>query len=278
MKNAWRNSFYEVSWPGRPLPAVKWLLAANLAVFCLQILLRTVEGSLFQKVLPLNGEVIRHWWLWQYLTYAFLHAGVWHLLINLFMLYLFGNEVEAEIGTRRFLLLYAFGAISGGLLWTALFWHWGGDLVGASSAIYAVTIAFAVLFPNRPITVPLFYVFLPVTLPSKYWALGTTVVSILLALFDSGNVSYLAHLGGAAAGYFFIKAVNRQERSLSVEVRTGQRPSPHRPLETISSPFDGPDLMSQRIDPILDKIANKGIQSLTREERRLLEQTKDRLS
>lgn len=261
------------------MPAVKWLLVLNFVFFCLQLVFEKTGDAIFQQFLQLNVASVKDGWFWQFLTCTFLHTGPWVLIGNLLMLYFFGNPVEAEMGSRRFLQVYFLGAVFGNLLWYAGYFSQGGVFMGASGGVYAITVAFAALFPGRPITILLFFV-LPVTLLARYWAIGALAMSALLTLNHAGQVGSLAHLGGALVGYLYVTGWNRRRQMLQVDVRAGPRPAQRlrrQPLETIASPFEEEDFMARRIDPILDKIAEHGIQSLTREERRLLEQAKDRL-
>ena len=215
--------------------------------------------------------------IWQFFTYMFLHSNIVHLLFNLLMLYFFGSDVESALGSKRLLCMYFLGGITGGLLWYVFNIHSPVPMVGASGAIYSVVIAFGTLYPNRPITLLLFFV-LPVTLLAKYLAIGTVVLSLLYLMSEKGgDVAHLAHLGGMAVGYLYVKWAGFTPTSSWFQ--WPKYPSPRNPshLRILPSPLKKEEFMEQRIDPILDKIAEHGIQSLTREERRLLDEAKDRL-
>ncbi len=259
-----------------PLPVVRWLLIINFAVFCLQNIFSWMGKNAFDAYLALSGNGIAHWFLWQFFTYMFLHADVFHLLFNLLGLYFFGNEVESAIGSKRFIRMYLLGGLVGGFLWYAFNFHHHAVMVGASGAIYAVIIAFATLYPNRPITLLVFFV-LPVTLLAKYLAIVVVAISVLYSMSTVDHVAHLAHLGGMGVGYLFIKSLGTSIPWFSWLKFLKRHHSTPPSMEVLRSKTKKDEFIQEQIDPILDKIAQQGIQSLSREERRLLNEAKDRL-
>jgi hypothetical protein len=150
--------------------------------------------------------------------------------------------------------------------------------MGASAAVLACVIAFATLFPEREITLLVFFV-LPVTLKAKYLALIAVALDLApLLSHEVTQVAHLAHLGGALLGYLYIKALGygptprwlRWWQSATQALRARRRQPPGRPLSH-------EEFIRQEIDPILDKISREGLQSLTRRERKILESAKDLL-
>ncbi|MFZ4695031.1 MAG: rhomboid family intramembrane serine protease [Verrucomicrobiia bacterium] len=284
MNTTYRSSD-EAGWAVQPTPAVKWLLAINFAAFVLQKIFGLMGNSLFEQFLKLSAPAVNEGCLWQFVTYMFLHGSVLHLLLNLLMLYFFGNEVEFALGPRHFLWIYLGGGLVGGLVWFAFNFHTATSMVGASGAIYAVTIAFATLYPRRPITLLVFFI-LPVTLMAKQWVVVAVALSALFCVSDDGgNVAHLAHLGGMAVGYLYVRRLSAPEvvgvPSTSCAPRRfteGRSPSSSADAGALKSALRKSDFISRQVDPILDKIADRGIQSLTREERRVLDEAKDRLS
>jgi membrane associated rhomboid family serine protease len=281
MRSTWGSPTYETGWLLRPTPVVLWLIIINFAVFCIQKILGHFAPGLVETFFALSGSGIRHGFIWQFLTYAFLHGDVFHVLMNLLILYFFGNEVEATLGPKKFLQLYFSSALVAGLIWFLVF-SWQNDylLLGASGAVYAVVIAFATMFPDRPITLLIFFV-LPLTLLAKYLAIGIVAISVMYVFsgFEAakgGGIAHLAHLGGMAMGYIFIKALNHD--FLFPKFSWPKRKPSNPNLHILKTPEQHDEFIQKQIDPILDKIAAKGMQSLSAEERRILKEAKDRLS
>ncbi len=289
-RSSWdSNSSPSLGWLGAPTHAVRALLIANAAVFLLQTLLlalsQMVRGdalwhSLFDRVFALSSGGLCSGMIWQPVTYMFLHStGILHILFNMFALWMFGRDVEEQIGPRKFLQLYFAGGLFGGACWLAFNWHSYAPLLGASAAVYAVLIAFATLVPERQITMLLFLV-LPVTMKARWWAwIAVALVAYQSLMEAHGEVAHLAHLGGIAVGYVFIKWMGWGEPSRPVEtLRAMVQPlarlfARRRQTKEMSSD----KFISERVDPILDKISREGIHSLTRQERKILEQSQARM-
>ncbi|MBI5686085.1 MAG: rhomboid family intramembrane serine protease [Verrucomicrobia bacterium] len=278
-----------LGWLGMPTNAVRALLIVNAAVFILQTLVllagNLVRGdaawhSLFDRVFGLSGGGLRSGMVWQLGTYMFLHStNILHIIFNMLALWMFGREVEEWIGARRFLQLYFTGGLVGALCWLAFNWHGHAPLLGASAAVYAVCIAFATLVPERPITMLLFFI-VPVTMKAKWWAwIAVALVAYASVVETGGNIAHLAHLGGVVVGYVFIKWLGWGESSRFVETLQAAARPVTRLLEERQRRKNMPpeEFISTQVDPILDKISREGIHSLTREERRILEQAQAKM-
>lgn len=278
-----------LGWLGTPTSAVRALLIANLAVFVLQTLLLVMSNLIrgdglwhmqFARIFGLSGGGLRSGMVWQLGTYMFLHSVcILHIIFNLLALWMFGRDVEEQIGTRRFLQLYFGGGLVGAVCWLAFNWQGYTPLMGASAAVYAVCIAFATLVPERMITMLLFFV-VPVTMKAKWWAwIAVAVVAYGSVANTNSNVAHLAHLGGAVVGYVFIKWLGWGETSRFVEMlRAATRPVTRIFEERKRREKMPPEeFISTQVDPILDKISREGIHSLTREERRILQQAQTKM-
>ena len=185
---------------------VKWLLISNVAIFVLSYL---AAGSNFlAEVFPwlaLRPDyVIHRLAIWQLATYLFLHGGVWHLLVNMFTLWMFGVTLEKDWGTRRFLKYYFICGIGAGLCdvtVNALLGNWGTSTIGASGAIYGLLLAFGVMYPDTTI---LFSFLFPIK--AKYFVMIYGAIELLAALgTHNSGVSNIAHLGGMAFGFLYLK-------------------------------------------------------------------------
>ena len=228
-------------------------------------------------ILGLNGERLSNGFIWQPVTYMLVHDanGILHILINLLLLWWFGREVESFIGPKAFTRLYLLAGGFGGALWLAFNWHAHVPLIGASAAVLGCVIAFATLFPERELTFLVFFVF-PVTLRAKYLALIAIAVDLVpLLTHQTTNVAHLAHLGGAAVAYVFIKALGYG--TTPDWLRWIQTTRPRRYPKAPPRPPLPEDFIRTEIDPILEKISREGMQSLTRQERKTLESAKDLL-
>ena len=276
MHSSWTESD-SYGWSWKPTPAVKWLIITNFLCYICQLVL---PNAFLQTFGLYTGDILKGH-LWQLFTYMFLHGDIFHLLFNLLTLFFFGNEVEHSLGTQSFLRMYFLAGIVAGIAWFGFNIHAGISMIGASGAIYSVLIAFATLHPNRPITLLVFFV-LPITILAKYMAYAAVALSVLYSITSlhgaaGGGVAHLAHLAGAAFGYLYVRLATANSPSFSIPWKFDKSRAPRNFQVHTYQHQDKVAYIQQRIDPILDKIAEHGIQSLTKEERQLLDEAKDKL-
>jgi membrane associated rhomboid family serine protease len=194
--------------PGFP-PGVKWLLIANTAVFFLQIFLRQAGfGELFEPSFALTPLLVVHGWIWQIVTYMFLHGGVGHILWNMLPLWMFGAELEKTWGTRAFLRYYFLCGVGAGIcVILANYLLPSGEpraaTIGASGAVYGVLLAFGVLFPRTRI---LFFFLFPIEARFFVAIVGAIAFISTMTAGAGSPVSHIAHLGGMIFGYFYLKS------------------------------------------------------------------------
>lgn len=277
------NYYYQsYGYYGRnPLPpVVKAILIACIAVFLAQMIVGPAAGQYFALLFGLSWGGIQRLFLWQLLTYQFLHGGLLHIFLNLLGLFFFGPDVERAIGSKRFAVLYlACGAI-GGLAWLLISAAGPSYLcLGASGAVFGVLGAFAALFPDRPITLLVFFV-LPVTMKARTMALALALASLLLMAAQAGDVAYAAHLAGGAAGYLAIALFHARSgafirpslRQLADDLlwrwhRRKFKVVEHDPFEDDPGAEEpGED----EVNAVLEKLSKYGINSLTSGERSVL--------
>lgn len=289
----------------RPARELAWsvtliLIVVNVAMFVLQNVVSPYGRTPFYRILALSAEDLAHGWVWQLLTYQFLHApllwgGLLHVLGNCLTIYVFGHAVEAVLGKWRFLGVYLIGGVVGGLLQAgaSLVWPhlYGGYVVGASAGAFGLVAAFAVRFPDQLLTL----FFLPIEVRARVliWvSLALTALGIAFPAYG-GQVAHWGHLGGMLTGLLYMRMwvrgggqswyreppARRREAARPVAVaRARQEPARTAPPRTPSPAELAPaDFMSQEVDPILDKISAHGIQSLTDRERQILEQARKKL-
>ncbi len=190
--------------------AVTWLVGINTAIYLLFALSGMahvpLEAYAFHYFELAPARVIQQGWIWQIVTYGFLHQGFWHLFGNMFMLWMFGSAVESSWGTRRFVELYSIGVIGAAVTTIALSYaHILGDpriaTVGASGGVFAVLIAFGILFAENEIMMIPF----PFMIKAKYFVGILIVVTLALAMAGGGEVAYVAHLGGLLFGWLYVR-------------------------------------------------------------------------
>jgi len=191
--------------PGRITPAVKALLIANIALYVVQFLLPAIT-----EFLGLSPElVLRRFWLWQPVTYLFLHGDLFHLLFNMLALWMLGVELERLWGTKEFLRYYfvcGIGAALTTILVALLPFDFAGRVwlsltVGASGAIYGLLLAYAYHYPTRPM---LFFP-IPIPIPAKYFVIILGAIAFLSSFGGRGSgVAHATHLGGLLVGYLYL--------------------------------------------------------------------------
>jgi membrane associated rhomboid family serine protease len=144
--------------------------------------------------------------IWQFVTYAFLHADFFHILFNMYALWVFGSELESDWGFRPFLRLYLVSGIGAGVFHALVTPHSFIPTIGASGAVSGVMAAYALMYPERELQLLLFFI-IPVRMKAKVLAVGLAVLSLALGAAGSPDgIAHFAHLGGMAVGaaYFMI--------------------------------------------------------------------------
>jgi len=287
--------------PEKPTPlitsAVQWLIAINLVVYFVQ--LTVLLPSDVQTGLGFQTKDLGHQW-WTIGTYMFVHDGFWALTLNMYALWLFGPRLERKWGAREFVRFYLFCGLGG---WFAHLAFVPGNslLIGATAAVFGVMCAFASLGPDEPLLV---FGVIPTTVRWLVIFLGALiVVEGITSTGASGGIAYLAHAGGVAAGWVYLRmttAVNLEQVRQSVSPvpdepddvppRAVPRTLPRsraRDRENIddvvarSNAAVAKRTVSPRavreprgelttLDQLLDKISAHGLESLTEEERLLL--------
>ena len=197
------SSSYQIG-PGPLTPAVRALVVLNVAGFLATVLMPSL--TVWLGLIP--ALVVERWWIWQPLTYMFLHGGVFHLLFNMLALWMFGLELERLWGTRffvRYYLVTGVGAAATTVLLSLLPFAFAGDIysavtVGASGAIYGLLLAYGLTYPNRPI-----YMYFVFPIPAKIFVLIIGAISFFSSVTGTGGgVAHATHLGGIVVGYVYL--------------------------------------------------------------------------
>ncbi len=247
-------------------PSIKWLLIINAGITFIS-LSEYAQGVLTEWFALSTFAVIHQFQLWKLFSYLFLHFELLHLFFNMFMLWMFGTEVEAALKPEKFLKLYLFSGVGAGLF-QMLFNSSAHDIViGASGAVYGVMVAFAILFKDHIITLLLFFVF-PVRMKAKFLIPLLIGSSIVLFMFwgENSRVAHIAHFGGAVCGLLFIFYDDFMVQSrYYIKKQKKKREEYTRRQHDLKL-----QNIRQEVDLILDKINEIGYENLTKEEKNLL--------
>lgn len=185
-------------------PGLKWLLISNVSIF----LIYFVGGRWLQSHLTTlfglyPAGAVNSLYIWQIFTYMFLHGGIGHLLFNMLTLWFFGTQLERDWGTRQFLRYYFYCGMAAGVCVIAVnaaMGDWYTPTIGSSGAIFGILVGFGVLYPNQ--TVLMNFLF---PIKAKYMVMIYAAIELLMTLGPNTGVSTVAHLGGMAFGYVYLK-------------------------------------------------------------------------
>jgi len=292
---------YEAPESPRMTRAVQWLLALNIGVYFLQLTL--FAPATVYSALALDPARFPTTW-WTALTFMFVHAWLAHLAFNMFTLWMFGPRLEQVWGTRSFIQFYLWSGLGGAVAHLIFAQHTA--VIGASGAISGVLVAYALRWPDEEV-----YLFGVIPMKSRWLIAAMIGMNIVFALSPGSGIDWTAHVGGMAFGWIFLKlsslggltrvkgwvsaapeesedmprAVPRNRSPMRDQARgvdevvarsnavvlSESKPLQHMPKQ--ESPKD----YAARVNRVLDKISQQGIDSLSRDERRLLEEMSRKL-
>ncbi len=285
-------------YPKHGRTALTWLLCAIASGFILEaIFKRMFESDAFINWFELTSGGLRRGYAWQLLTHSFVHPlsgllSVMQVGLNMLCLYYLGREIETLLGAPRFLILYFGAALISAGCWLTLHQQDTGSLVGTWPAILAFLTLYALLNPNQEKR--LLVLFIPMTLKPKYIAWGLLVINTTaLALGEWRGASLplqyapSAHLGGMLTGLLYYLFVHLREwrnpdgrtrielpKWLRRKQKAGASTTTKYTVNLTTTPREN---LKSEIDRILDKINSQGFDSLTPEEKRLLDDARDQL-
>ncbi|MBN3040976.1 MAG: rhomboid family intramembrane serine protease [Candidatus Omnitrophica bacterium] len=241
-------------------PSVKKLLIINTAVFLASYLFRSLPWS---ELAMTPHEVFHEFKIWQLFTYMFLHHDIMHLVWNMLILYFCGPSLERVWGSREFLVYYFFSGIGAALC--SFIFSFNASIIGASGAIYGLLVACAFIFPEALVLV--FFLF---PMKIRHFVILIMAMSILGAFSSSSNgIAHFAHLGGGLFGFLYLKSEWLKHKLLGVDFSLNFKRKGPPGRKSRKTRFENLD---NEVDRILDKISKKGISSLSRRERQILEE------
>lgn len=271
------------------------LIAVNLIVFVwweVSMFYLPAAHGFTEKYFALSNEGIAHGYLWQFLTFQFLHLNLSHIFGNMLTLYFLGRVLEPMMSRKQFLTLYLGSGLVGGVLQSLLGLisraAFGGPVLGASAGVCGLLAAVGTLEPNLE-----FLAFFLMPVRAKYLAWFAVIMSAFFVLVPvEPELANAAHLGGMLGGFAFIrlfiqhrwhmpqwKFASRRSAPRELAAKRASKKSfwnatPIPPAEDLT-----PDEFVQKeVDPILDKISERGIQSLTAREREILEKARSKMN
>jgi len=240
--------------------AIKILVSINFLIFLLQSVSKS-EGLFF----PLFGLVPKLVWselmIWQPITYIFFHGGIWHVLINMFVLWMFGSELERLWGKSHFLRFYFYTGIGSGLITLLFNYQSITPIVGASGSVYGVLLAYGLTYPNRRV-----YLYGLIPIKSLWFVIGIGLIAFISSFNNVSQVSHITHISGMFIAYMLIKKpiyldeiiFKIRKRILEYQIYNKEKKvTEHRQLE-------------KEINRILDKINSQGFDKLSEEEQHQL--------
>jgi len=289
-------------------PSVAWIIGLCVAVAFLQETI--LRDGFMRDWFGYHATDLGERRAWSTVTYMFVHGGLLHLALNMYMLWIFGRRVERAWGSTTFTWFYLWCGVSG---WA---FHWiitprAGVLVGASAAILGVAVGYAARWPDDEL-----YLFGIVPMKVRWLVVFLAALSFVMVLVNAGSVggtAYAAHFGGMFGGWLYLRTPNAQSidrlrRRIAPAPDYGDDPPravprhSSRPREpeiddivaqskaavartrpqgatSVTAPAPVTGALAQRaaMDLLLDKIAEQGMDSLSRDERALLEEMSRKL-
>ncbi|MFQ6604748.1 MAG: rhomboid family intramembrane serine protease [Fidelibacterota bacterium] len=268
MRYQFQSEFGQHTWrPKFMTNAIKILIGINVVMFILKVISAGYVD--FSGALGLSPRTI---WpmIWQPITYMFIHGDIWHIGINMLVLWMFGSELEMIWGKIQFLRYYFVCGIGSGLVWTVF--NIGGPyavLIGASGAIYGILMAYGMLFPNRIV-----YLYFLIPIRVKWLVLILGAAAFVSSFNSVSSISHMTHLSGMIIGYIYLKKdfhltrLGIKARQKIVEYKTLRQEKRIQHIRTVQ----------KEMNRYLDKINEVGFENLTDQEKQRLKEASKRLS
>ncbi|HKJ66315.1 MAG TPA: rhomboid family intramembrane serine protease [bacterium] len=254
--NPLRSEFYS--------SAIRVLIAVNLAIFVILWLFasREFEYTVFRWLGLVPLRVWQEGMIWQVFTYMFLHGGFWHVAINMFVLWMFGTEIEYRWGRNEFVKYYLITGVGSGIVTMIFSLHSQIPVVGASGAIYGILLAYGLMFPERYV-----YIYFLFPIKVKYFVAIIGAIAFFSSFGQTGSgISHMTHLSGMIIGWLYIKQDWRLD-FLKMNFRKSKRQKTLEKIEEVEQEIRD---FREEIDRILDKINQVGYDNLTEDEKELL--------
>jgi membrane associated rhomboid family serine protease len=269
------------------------LLIVNALVFLFQLFAQSqfIHGAeIEEKYFALSLDGLKSGFVWQLLTFQFIHAGWMHIIFNSLAIFFFGRSVETVLGSRRFLALYFSSGIIGGvvqMLFALMFQSFDAPVVGASAGAYGLVAAFAVINWTERFTLLIY--FIPVAMRGKTLFWGCIAFALIGLAIPGSGVANAAHLGGILTGFFYVRQIvqgrwpqwelpSRRAKPRELAAAGKEKNKFWSSAAGTEEELSADEFLQREVDPILDKISAHGIQSLTARERETLEKARAKMT
>ena len=247
---------------------IKILILINFLIFFLQSI-SGQERILFQLFGIVPSNTFYKLMIWQPFTYLFFHGGIWHVFINMFVLWMFGSELERIWKKNFFLKYYFMTGIGSGIITVLLSLNSSIPVVGASGAVYGILLAYGLMFPNRKV-----YLYFLIPLKVKYFVLFIGIIAFFSSFGSNDGISHLTHLSGMIIGLIYLKSKFELNSLKKIILKfrlkyidiLNQKKRQHQ------------DDLRFEVDSILDKINKKGYDNLSEKEKKFLYEASKKLS
>ncbi len=244
---------------------VKRLIIINVVIWLLMLV-----GYNLLTPFGLTPTLVKKGYIWQLFTYMFLHGDFFHILFNMFILWMFGRSIEEEWGTKEFVKYYFITGIGAGVFTFILSINSSIPTIGASGAIFGILVAYAMMFPNS-----LIYVWFLFPVKAKYLVMFFAILELIASVrYTPDGIGHFAHLGGMVVGYLYLKS----DRRLFGFLKFFKKIKYKKKLRTVHKKREKTEELMKRVDQILDKINQVGYDNLSKEEKKILEKASHILS
>ncbi len=267
MRSSYRGGFSAFGGGAIP-PMIRTLLIINVAAFLLQ----QVTGRWVEVYFGLTPALFWSGYVWQAVSYMFLHGGFGHIFFNMLILWMFGRVFEQLWGSRRFLTYYMICGIGAGLLNAAITPGSPIPTIGASGAIYGLLMAFGITFPNQMI-----YVWFLFPIRAKYFVIILVVIEFVFGFNPSSPIAHFAHLGGMLVGLLYLKWPWLKQRIRRLRGEHAHRSHMKKHMKVVYNRREEMQKLQQEVDDLLDKINKEGLDSLSAKEKARLKEASRKL-
>jgi len=247
---------------------IKLLISINFLIFLLQSI-SNQERILFQLFGIVPTNTFFSFMIWQPFTYLFFHGGIWHVLINMFVLWMFGSELEKIWGKKIFLKYYFFTGIGSGIITVLFSLNSSIPVVGASGAIYGILLAYGLIFPERRV-----YLYFLIPIKVKYFIFFIGSIAFFSSFGSNDGISHLTHLSGMIIGLIYLKSNfqfnNIKKIIFNYHFRFKNNLNKNK--------YQDEDDLRFEVDSLLDKINKTGYDNLSEKEKFFLYEASKKLS